>query len=345
MNITQYIKKHQNETFKDFPFTEVDSLILALLPYINFDDIIPYKKVKKITIKTAYQKLKTSKNYKNSLFINNTIKMFEIMSNTKRYQDIYLYHYINIVNEEMQFKAITMKLPTNTIYVAFAGTDSSIIGWEEDFKLAYLYPGISQKYAANYLNKTISFFDRNVILGGHSKGGNLAIAAAMNIKHYKESRISGIDNFDGPGFLKEQFESKEYQRIKNKIRMYVPKDSIIGMLLYHTTNYQVIKSKGFNIIQHDAFNWLCDDSSFIKDKQTKRSINLEKKITEKLETLSIDERMNIVSSIFNIFKTKNIKDTKDIKIKELLEIIKEFIKIDKETQNWIVELLLILFIK
>lgn len=345
MNIIDYIKIHKDETFLDFSFTEVDSLILSLLPYISFNDIIPYKKRKAKTLKEVAQELNNKGIKSKVLFTRNIYKMIDIMKDTKRYGDIYLYHYLNIVNEEMQFSALSILLPPKTIYIAFAGTDTSIIGWEEDFKLAYLYPGISQKYAANYLNKTISIFDSHVILGGHSKGGNLAIAAAMNTRFYNKARITEIHNFDGPGFLKEQFESKEYAKIKNKIRMYVPKDSIIGMLLYHNSNYEVIKSKGFNIIQHDAFNWLCNEDAFIRDKQTKRSLNLEKKITAKLESLSIEKRMEIVKNLFAIFKNKNITDTENITIKEIFELIKDFISLDKETQNWLVEFLLILFIK
>lgn len=345
MNIIDYIQKHKDESFQDFPFTEVDSLILSLLPYISFDNIIPYKKRKAKTLKDVANYLNKNNVKPKFLFTRNVYKMIDIMKDTKRYSNIYLYHYLNIVNEEMQFSALSMVLPTKSIYIAFAGTDTSIIGWEEDFKLAYLYPGISQKYAANYLNKTIGIFDSHVILGGHSKGGNLAIAAAMNTRFYIKSRITGIDNFDGPGFLKEQFESKEYEKIKNKIRMYVPKDSIIGMLLYHVSNYEVIKSKGFNIMQHDAFNWLCKENAFIRDKQTKRSLNLQKKITEKLESLSPEKRMEIVKNLFDIFKKKNITNTENITIKEIFELIKDFIALDKDTQNWLVEFLLILFIK
>lgn len=345
MNIIDYIKKNKDKNFTEFPFTEVDSLILSLLPYIDFNGIIEPFRRKKKTITNAAIKLEKENKIKPVFFIRNVYKIFLLMKNTKRYGNILLYNYTNIINAEMQFTALSMKLPNNTIYIAYAGTDTSISGWEEDFKLAYLYPGLSQKYASTYFNKTVSLFDRNVIIGGHSKGGNLAICAAMNARSYLKLKITSIDTFDAPGFLKEQIESKEYQNIKNKIRMYVPKDSIIGMLLYHETNYTVIKAKHFNILQHDAFTWECDESKFIRDKQTKRSINLEKKITIKLEELSIDKRMKVVNDLFTIFKKQHIKDTKDIKIIDLIKLFKDFKAIDEDTKNWLVEFLLILFIK
>lgn len=343
MNIIGYIKKHANEDFNQFPFTEVDNLILSLIPYLDLKDIIHDKK-HKITLENAYSLYQKEKRLERGIFNGNAKLMFKEMAESKRYGSILLYNYIRIVNDEMQFAAITCKLP-KMIYVAFSGTDSSIVGWEEDFKMAYLYPGVSQKYAAKYLSKTIGLIDYHIAVGGHSKGGNLAISSVMLSNSLVRSKIKTIYNNDGPGFLKEQIESKKYKRIQKKIKMYVPKDSIIGMLLYHVENYIVVKARGFNIIQHDAFNWICDDNNFIQDKQTNRSKNLEKKITKKIEELPISKRTELINSLFNIFKNNQIKDTNDIKIKDLFQFIKNFKDLDKETQNLIVEFLLILFIK
>lgn len=252
---------------------------------------------------------------------------------------------MSIINDEMQFGALTMKLSDNSIFIAFAGTDTSIIGWKEDFKLAYLYPTTTQKYATIYLNKALKIPHKKIYLGGHSKGGNLAICAGMNAKFYLRSKIKTIYNFDGPGFLKEQVESKLYKKIASKIKMYVPKCSIIGMILYHQENYTVVKAESFNILQHDAFNWICNNQTFLTDHQQKRSKNLEFKLTQKLEELSIKNRENIVENIFAIFKDNNIKDTKDIKLGQIFSLLKSFTKLDKETKNILTELLIIIFIK
>ena len=345
MNIIDYIKKNKDKSFKDYPFNEIDNLIFSLLTYIDFNGIVPAFKNGKITLKEAAQKLNDKKKNYRGMFIGNTFKMFQIMKDTKRYQDTLLYNYMKVVNDDMQFGAMTMKLPDKSIYVSFAGTDTSIIGWEEDFKMTYLYPGASQKYASIYLNKTMGLLDKKVRVGGHSKGGNLAICAVMNAKFWIRKKIVKITNFDGPGFLKKEIESKSYKKIEPKIKMVVPKESIIGMLLYNTQDYIVIKSKGLNIFQHDAFNWQCKDKSLIRDTQSKRSKNLQQKLTKKLEEIPFEERIDLVKNLFNIFKNMNIKDTKEIKIKEIFKLIKEFKKLDKETQNLLTELLIIIFIK
>jgi len=345
MNIIDYIKKNKDKTFNELPFNEIDNLIYALLPYIDFTNIVPAFKSKKVTLKEVALKLREKKNDFRGMFIGNTFKMLEIMRDSRRYQDTLLYNYMNVVNSDMQFGAITMKLPDNSIYVAFAGTDTSIIGWEEDFKMTYLYPGASQKYASIYLNKAIGLLDKKVRVGGHSKGGNLAICAVMNSHFWIRKKVKKINNFDGPGFLKKEIESKVYQKIEPRIKMYVPKESIIGMLFYNTLDYVVIKSKGLRILQHDTFNWQCKNTEFIRDSQSKRSKALQQKLTKKLEELTLDERTLLVNNLFNIFKNNNIKDTKEIKVKEIFKLIKEFKKLDKETQNLLTELLIIIFVK
>lgn len=345
MNIIDYIKKNKDKTFQELPFNEIDNLIYALLPYIDFTNIVPTFKSKKVTLKEVALKLRGKKKDFRGMFIGNTFKMLEIMKDSRRYQDTLLYNYMKVVNSDMQFGAITMKLPDYSIYVAFAGTDTSIIGWEEDFKMTYLYPGASQKYASIYLNKAIGLLDKKVRVGGHSKGGNLAICAVMNSHFWIRKKVKKINNFDGPGFLKKEIESKVYQKIEPRIKMYVPKESIIGMLFYNTLDYVVIKSKGLRILQHDAFNWQCKNTEFIRDSQSKRSKALQQKLTKKLEELSLDERTLLVNNLFNIFKNNNIKDTKEIKVKEIFKLIKEFKKLDKETQNLLTELLIIIFVK
>ena len=345
MNIIDYIKKNKDKTFKELPFNEIDDLIYALLPYIDFTNIVPAFKSKKVTLKEVALKLRGKKKDFRGMFIGNTFKMLEIMKDSRRYQDTLLYNYMKVVNSDMQFGAITMKLPDYSIYVAFAGTDTSIIGWEEDFKMTYLYPGASQKYASIYLNKAIGLLDKKVRVGGHSKGGNLAICAVMNSHFWIRKKVKKINNFDGPGFLKKEIESKVYQKIEPRIKMYVPKESIIGMLFYNTLDYVVIKSKGLSILQHDAFNWQCKNTEFIRDSQSKRSKALQQKLTKKLEELTLDERTLLVNNLFNIFKNNNIKDTKEIKVKEIFKLIKEFKKLDKETQNLLTELLIIIFVK
>lgn len=345
MNLIEYVKKIGDKDFKSKKFNDVDALILAVIPYVPLDNIVPAFKKQAIILKEVVKKLDKDLMRAKGVFVGNTFKLLEAMANTKRYENIALYNYMYLVNEEMQFGALTMKLPDKSVFVSFAGTDSSIIGWEEDFKMAYMYPGASQKYATIYLNNAIKLLDRNIRIGGHSKGGNLAICSAMNTKFYIKPRIKQIYNFDGPGFLKEQIESKEYKAVEKKIKMYIPEQSIIGMILYHIPEYNVVKAKHFSILQHDVFNWTLDNEGFVLAKQNKRSKNLEQRLTKKLENMSVPERLQLVENMFNLFKKNDIKDTKELKLNSVFKLIKSFKELDKETKNQLIEFLIILFIK
>ncbi len=345
MNIIEHAKSLGTKDFKTQKFNDVDALILSIIPYIPLDNVVPAFKKDAISIKDVVKKIDKDLLRAKGFLISNTLKLLDTLSSSTRYQNILLYNYMYIVNSEMQFGALTMKLPDKSTFIAFAGTDSSIVGWEEDFKMAYMYPGAGQKYATIYLNNAIKLLDRNIRIGGHSKGGNLAICSAMNTKFYIKPRIKNIYNFDGPGFLKEQIDSKEYKSIEKKIKMFIPEQSIIGMILYHTPDYNVVKARHFSILQHDVFNWKFDKNGFILSKQNKRSKKLEERLTKKLEKLSIPERLNLVENMFNLFKKNDIKDTREIKINSIFKLFKSFKELDKDTKNQLIEFMIILFIK
>ena len=103
------------------------------------------------------------------------------MAHTKRFADMLLGNYALHNNEEkqVQFGAFTAEPGDGSIYVSFMGTDDSLIGWKEDFNMSFIRPIPSQLEAAEYVNETIKYSRRKIRLGGHSKGGNLAIYAAV----------------------------------------------------------------------------------------------------------------------------------------------------------------------
>lgn len=130
---------------------------------------------------------------------------YEKMAHTKRFADMLLGNYALHNNEEkqVQFGAFTAEPGDGSIYVSFMGTDDSLIGWKEDFNMSFIRPIPSQLEAAEYVNETIKYSRRKIRLGGHSKGGNLAIYAAVKAKPSLKRRIIAVYNNDGPGFDRE----------------------------------------------------------------------------------------------------------------------------------------------
>jgi len=342
-NVFDYIKHYKEYTLDEIPFNDLDSLILTQLAYINFNDNVAKSSKEAVSIDRLSEHFGDRKRgiffNTDSLLMRNSVKLLEHLKYTRRFSAIKAYGYVKIINDETQFSALSFLLPDKTIFISFEGTDSSIIGWKEDFNLMYQFPIPAQIRAIDYVNNTIGLFDSKVILGGHSKGGNLAIASAMYCKKYIKKKIVSVYSFDGPGFLKKEFESKEYQEMSKKLKMIVPSECFVGMLLYQPKNQIVVKSKYHGLLQHDIYNWECFGSVFIKDNLSKRSEKNHEKILEFLDEMTLIERHDFVNTIFLVFEKADITDTEDIKITKLnksLSLLREIQNIDKETKNKII---------
>ena len=348
MGIIDYLDKYGNRSFLEYKFNNIDNIILSQLSYLKLSGIVPALYEKGIMFEemcNKYFQKHSSDDINNDWYLIPKISnMIKKMATCRRYKDAIIYNYVCLVDNNKQFGALCIRLNDNSVYVSYEGTDDTLIGWKEDFEMACNYPVPSQTLAIKYLNRAIKFSDTVVRLGGHSKGGNLAVSAAMGCHFYIRGKIVDIFNNDGPGFLKEQVKSHKYERIANKIRMFVPKQSIIGILMYHNTSYKVIRSNGIGILAHDVFNWQIDDNDFIYDELSAKSIRLQKNINKYLDKLSVNDRQEVVESLFSIFEDNDIKLTSEIKFNKILDMFKSLVNIDKKVRREIYELLRIIII-
>ena len=206
MNLFEYVKKYGNATFEEEAFNEVDNVILSQIPYLPLTDVVSGFGHRPISLekvaKLFDKKIKKRQTFLPVRFLKKVYKLLLIMSTMPRYKNILLYNYIKVVNHECQFGAITLRLPDKSVYIAYEGTDSSISGWHEDACMTYAFPIPAQELAANYLTRTLRILDNNVMVGGHSKGGNLAVYAALEAPFYLKNKIIKVYNNDGPGFFK-----------------------------------------------------------------------------------------------------------------------------------------------
>ena len=345
-NIYNYLRRNGQYSFKEKPFNEIDNLILSELSYLPFNGIVPSFNKGYITLKEAqnlfFDKYKVKDLKKISNLLKENMFLLKKMAESKRYCDALLYNYVKIVDYDRQFGALTIELSDKSIFVSFEGTDTSISGWQEDFELSYKFPVSAQKLAGIYLNNTIRFFDRRVRIGGHSKGGNLAIAASMNSNYLVRRKIINIYNNDGPGFLKKEIESRRYQNIKDRIIMIVPSQSVVGMMLYHSNNYKVVKSTSRGLFQHDGFSWCCDDEGFIEANLSKSSKATEKYLIDWVDTILPDEKEACVTELFKLFKDNNISDTSEIGFVNSLKLINGFRKMSKRERKNLIDVVKII---
>ncbi len=338
-NIVDYAKYYGTKTFEEVPFNDIDALILGKLSYLNFSDVKESLPNTIENISKAYFYSMTNEKVKNKKNVYKyTHNLFGCIKNTVRFKDIKMINYERVVDTEKQFGAITFKY-NDWIYISYEGTNEYISGWREDFDLSNRYPVPSQQLAIEYLNNAAKG-EKKIYLGGHSKGGNLAVVAAMEAKNSVKEKIITVYDFDGPGVREKEYNSEKFQQLIPKIKKYVPKESLIGMILYSTPNYYVVDSNYKGISQHHAVSWQCFGSYFILEKQSKNSLKFEKSIKEFLKDSGEDNMRDFVSTVFDVLNEANITTTETVTIKKIIKCLNcvRQGKLDENTKDKLLKL-------
>jgi len=263
-----YIKEYGRHSFSEIPINDVDSLILCQLSYLKFDGMVPDVRengrsvsLEELALHREYEQLFADERYERD-----NRALFEAALASRRFHNLRINCYINIVEKEWetQFSAVTFLLDDGTLYVAFRGTDETIVGWKEDFNMAFLSPVPGQAYSVKYLNMVTGKLHKPFYVGGHSKGGNLAVYSAMKCAPKIQERIIKIYNMDGPGFRPEVLEECSYKDISDRVVKILPQSSVIGMIFEKDIHYNVVESKSFGLLQHNPYTWLVQDGKFVK---------------------------------------------------------------------------------
>lgn len=336
-NIYDYVSDYGNQSFFDKKFTEVDAAILSLISYIDLTNIV-YPKKQYVSLGNAlnyfinYYDLKAF--YKRGFFQKDLVKLCKAIKDKKRFKDILLYRYYYNITFNSQFCGLTMKLPNGVVVVSYEGTDHNLVSWEEDLALSYQFPVPSEKEAISYINKSVSLFDKEVIVVGHSKGGHMALVASMFANPVIRMKIKSVYNFDGPGLRKREFESLKYKNVSKKLYHIVPQYSIVGLLMRHGDNIKSVKSNRFDIYAHSPFTWEIKEDAFVLSPLSKVSKNLDKSIIIWLDEHDDEARERIAKDIFDYLKKSGITNvTEMMKMNNVLSLIKNSGEIDKETKE------------
>ncbi len=349
-NIQDYLKWRGDLSFSKFSFNEVDNLILSELSYLNIDKLMLSKTKTTIAEAINYYLEKKSVDQLAKMFplSENPYYFFQELASSNRFKNLKIFNYESHTSkeEEKQFAAMMIEINPFTTYVAFRGTDDTLIGWKEDFNMSFISPIPSQEKAAEYLNKKLPFRYQIIYLGGHSKGGNLAVYAAVKARRSLKRKIRKVYSNDGPGFSEEFITSAEYLNMLPKIETIIPESSIIGMLLAHKGKYKVIKSKAFGLWQHDALSWLVYKDHFIPTENVdETSLKINTLLNNWLKNLTKQDRALFINTIYEILLKSGINTMSDLtklKIYKIPSLIKNFSQLDSTTRKMIINFLKLL---
>lgn len=317
-DLFEYIDYTGQKTFEEEPFNNVDSLVISQLSYMKLDHHVPWEAEKSDGI--SLEEILNTDNiellYRDERNYDANKMFFEKLAKSKRYKDLRLRDFVEVlsVQAEVQFCAMTaVYAPLDFYYVVYRGTDEHVVGWKEDFNMMYKTPVPAHKMALKYLMTVSERITCDFYIGGHSKGGNLAVFASAEAEPNIQDRIIRVFSHDGPGFKHEFISRPEYDRIKQKIVKQVPESSIFGVMLFTTENFDIIISKDRGIEQHNPYNWLSDGTDFIHaDKLDKVYLLMQKVFNTWSMELTDDQARLYGDTLFDLIEKTGVNDMNDL---------------------------------
>ena len=346
-NIMDYISWRGDLSFAQSQFNEVDNLILACFSYVNLDGIPAVTKQKGIGLKKLteeFMKLHTMKELEaDKSFIRLAPFMMFDMAESVRFGNCVIRNYVNeIVTEaEQQFSAVEIVLDDGTSYISFRGTDDTIIGWKEDFNLS---TGVvpAQERAVEYMQRISDKAYGMLRVGGHSKGGNLAIYGSVMCKSAHD-KILEIYSNDGPGFSKEFQESPETAEMMPKIIRIIPEYSIIGTLLEHEKQPIIVASTSRGLLQHDGFSWEVQGPGLVRrDSLNKTALRFIEILHKWIDGMDMEQKRLLIEDLFATLQASGYENLSEVQsggIKSLAAMVKRLDKFAPESRGMMQELL------
>ena len=347
MELLDYLQWRNDVPLSVSPFNEVDNVIFSYLSYIDFRDLKEDWKgffdlkdlFRDFCEKHSLEEIETT-----GEFTERAPLLLKEMMEGERFSDTKVGYYAEDFDKDKvkQFAALVFLLPDGRNYISFRGTDKTITGWKEDFLMSCQSETAGAKEAVEYFNKIAPVLEGELILGGHSKGGNFAMyAAAFCEAEYKE-RIVQVYNNDGPGFREEVIQTPEFQEILPKISTIAPQSSIIGQLLSNPAKQHVIHSTAKGILQHDAMTWEAEKDSLVSSELDELSEYTKTTLGSWLESMDDESRESLCTTAFSLIestKSETFIEFSGNLMKNMETIWKEMGKLPEEKKKEIMNAL------
>lgn len=303
--ILDYLIEYGDVPFAEMRLTEVDAAILCKLGYFHFENFVagidegmPSVALKDIMLLENRDDLFEKGHYESV-----SRQMVELMLAGKRFKDLRVACFESCLDHETQtqFAAVTFITGPRRMFIVFRGTDSTIIGLKEDFNLLYMDKAKCHEYATDYLRKVSARYARKMYIGGHSKGGHLAVYASMNMPDDIKQRIHRIYSMDGLGLRPTLMQDGKFKSIEDRIYKLIPQSSLIGMMLDDDDRYEVIKASGLGLMQHNMYGWNVDGRKFIREKKLKtNAVFVEHTFNGWVDSQDDENRQKFIDGIYSL---------------------------------------------
>ena len=320
-NILDYLDWRGDIPFSVSPLNEIDNLIFSQLSFIDLEGILPARvSAGSMPLHEAarhYFEAYPDDNESMGLIVPAAIRtLIRRMAECERYRDLRLAGYVSIIDESIQkqFAALTIQIDERQLYVTYRGTDDTLVGWKENFNMSFMQAIPAQLDAVAYLNHVATDTTHpQIYVGGHSKGGNLAIYAAIHCEEAVKHRIVKVYSNDGPGYHREVIESEAYRTMADRIVNIVPQTSVIGRLLEHDECYTVVQSSATGLWQHDGFSWEVKGTKFVDAPAlTADSERIERSVKKWIADMDDAQKQAFVEAFYRVLTSTNAKTLTDL---------------------------------
>jgi len=354
-NLFDYLTWRGDLKFTQSPLNPVDNVILCQLSYLPLDGIVPGPGEKEGISVSLAAKIFTEKlqngtpDFKPQVIFKDDPALLSALGSSNRFGNCQLFGYVNNIDtdREVQFSAVSVYTGDGSCFIVYRGTDTSFVGWKENFNMSFKEVIPAQLEAADYLEKIASMINGPLRLGGHSKGGNLAVYAASNCDKTIQNRITEIYSNDAPGFRKEFIASEGFTAIRDRIRSFIPQSSVVGMLMERGCDYTVIKSSQIGLLQHEIYSWEATHNNMVYvEKVDIGSRFVDKTLKEWIGNLDNEHREQFIGALYSILGASEVKSIPELEktwFKAAGLMIKSMGNIDESTKNLIRKALAELF--
>ena len=318
-NIIDYVQWRGDIPLAQVPFGEIDALILSYLSYMPFASILTSGMQGEGTaLCDAAQALLTLNAQEHSKLAyseKEDRQLLAALRGSERFRGARLIGYVDQYDRtsEKQFSAVTFLLEDGTAFAAFRGTDDTVVGWKENFNMTFDREVPAQRDAVAYVQALHKARRLPLRLGGHSKGGNLAVYAGMCCPDAVREAIVAVYNFDGPGFNEEVAASPAFSRLGERVRTFVTQSSLIGILLWHNEPFTIIKSDSVSFFQHNVYTWQLMGGRFIElERRSGSSLFADATLKRWLAEMLPQQREAFINGVFSVIDSGDGRNVIDL---------------------------------
>ena len=341
-DLFDYLYWRDDLTFSQDGGNEVDVVILSRLSYLPFEQLRQWP----ISVRDAAVALLLEPDIADRVLMESDLELLSRLAHGRRFASCQLSDYVSRLDEttQTQFSALTVTPEQGPTVVLYRGTDSTLVGWKENFNMAFTCPVPAQTAALAYLQEIAAKTEGPLLAAGHSKGGNLAVYASACCDEAVQQRIVHVYNLDGPGFTEKVLNTPGYQNIRSRISTYVPQSSVVGLLLEHEESYTIVHScETVNLMQHDVYSWEVEQKRFAYvETVTDGSRFIDATVKAWLAALEPAQREKFIDAVYDILRQTNAHTLRELRENWLssgVTILRALRELDEDTRNMMAQVL------